>query len=461
MKRLLLLSVLQALPLMLFAGTLFETEKVVTDPFIGERGGFQSLFINPAGVAGESAFEISSRGGLRAKPDDVRLIATMTTLSQELQLDADTDFSLNSVERIGKDLSKLYDAGVINDALIDSLFNGTSLDPSSVNWKDRDAVEKAAQKLADNSSEQTILRNKVEKIFNEPESDEAKAFYNALPQNISMSTLVSGNMGFLIDGFGAGIYVQGAGDFNIDPSNRSFSLDSVHSELGVIAGGGFELFEGKLALGITGNYGVLARNSAPIPATDFESLINGPNSLLYGYSWGVDVGALWRPTPELGVGVVFNDVVGSTEVDYSRMANGYAGLFSSGAFFASKLDYKVTLDMDAGITWQPDWKVFVPRFSFDLYNVIGYAQDVIKYEDNFGEALNRSLGHMRFGANFTLFGILEAGAQYYNHYLSLGLGADLFILEVFGEVKVHDEVFKTRRFGQMPIGADVLVRLHF
>ncbi len=87
-----ILIVLFILPATLFAGTLFEEEKKTSDPFVGERGGFNSLFVNPAGAAGQSGFELSLNVGGRSKMNDINLIMGV----------ADMASSISSVEGIGR-----------------------------------------------------------------------------------------------------------------------------------------------------------------------------------------------------------------------------------------------------------------------------------------------------------------------------------------------------------------------
>jgi hypothetical protein len=159
--------------------------------------------------------------------------------------------------------------------------------------------------------------------------------------------------------------------------------------------------------------------------------------------------------------LVFNDIIGYTEADTPRISDGFLGLFESGDYLMDSIDYSVTFDIDTGITWQPDWRFVKPKFSFDMYNIVGYARDVADYDDDFEDAMYRTLEHMRFGANFTFFEFLKLGTQYYNHYLSAGIGLDLLFLEIYGDFKVSDEAFSTGDWGNAPLGADLMVRLHF
>jgi hypothetical protein len=68
---------------------------------------------------------------------------------------------------------------------------------------------------------------------------------------------------------------------------------------------------------------------------------------------------------------------------------------------------------------------------------------------------------MRFGANFTFFDFLKIGGQYYDHYLSVGAGLDLLFLELYGEVKVSEDIFYTGDINEVPVGGDIMLRIHF
>ena len=447
---------------MLFAGTLFEDEKKTSDPYVGERGGFNSLFVNPAGAAGQSGFEMSVSVGARTKVNDIKLIMGVVDIAMGLSGDlADMEMAIADA---GQTLSDLYSAGIITDDFLDAIFEGTDLDPDTVPpgfWEDPALIQAAIEDPLFDNTDITQIETNLDEVMNNPASQQHIDFYNGLPEEVSIDALASFKTGFLIKGFGLGIYDHAMGVAFIDPVSENFGLETIYNELGVIAGGGFNLFEGKLALGISGNYGILMRNTSPVGFEDFNTLLNDPNTINYGYTWGVDLGAIWRPNPALGIGVVFNDVIGYTEADTPYSADGIYGLIDSGAYLMDSLDYKFTMDMDAGITWQPDWRFVRPKLSVDMYNVIGYARDVADNGDDFESAMYRTLEHMRFGANFTFFEFLKVGGQFYDHYLSVGAGLDLLFLELYGEVKIRDDAFTASDLGDIPIGGDLMVRIHF
>jgi len=453
--RIFFIILLAVIPAVLFAGTLFEDEKKTSDPYIGDRGGFNSLFVNPAGAAGQSGFELAVTAGARTKMNDVKLIMGVTEMAVGLSGDpADMEAAIGDAAQT---LSDLLDNDVITEDLLDAVFEGTGLDPDAfTDWDDPAAI----QAVVDGGGvDPAVVESNLDQVMNNPGSPQYNDFYAGLPQEVRAEALMGFKTGFLVKGWGLGVYDQATTVAFMDPATQQYGLETIYNELGVIAGGGFTVMDGKLAFGLSGNYGILMKNTSPVAVDSFDTLING--SINYGYSWGLDLGAIWRPTPSLGVGVVFNDVVGYTEADTPRTAAGFEGLIQDQAFLMNSLDYQFTMDIDAGITWQPDWRFVTPKISADLYNVIGYARDVADEGDDFEAAMYRTLEHIRVGANFTFFDFLKVGGQYYDHYLSVGAGLDLLFLELYGEFKIQDQAVFADNLGDVPIGGDITVRIHF
>ena len=441
-----------SLPAALFAGTLFEDNKRTSDPYIADRGGFNSLFVNPAGAAGQSGFELAINVGGASTSNDIKLITSVADMA--MAMDSDQGLTGESLADVGQTLSDLYDSGVISDALIDSIFDTTAgtMETTSIDWSDPAQVQAAAEAMSQAEIDEVVVN--VEGIMDGSNT----AFFNALPGEISIDAVASFKTGFLIKGWGLGVYDHAVGVAYMDPVDQTYGLKSLYNELGVVAGGGFNILDGKWAIGVSGNYGVLTK-SYQVSFENFDQLING--SINYGYTWGVDAGVIWRPTPALGVGLVVNDIIGYTEADAPRTAAGFQGFFDDSAYLMDELKYEVTTDFDMGVSWQPDWRFVKPKLGVDIYNVIGYGRAVSDENDDFEDAMYRLLGHMRLGANFTFFDFLKVGAQYHNNYISAGLGLDLLFLELYGEFKIQDKAVHADDVGDVPIGADLMVRVHF
>ena len=450
-KTILITASLLFMPMLIFPGTPFEKGKKTSDPFIGERGGFNSLFVNPAGVSGQSGFGLSVTTGMNFTTNDANLMKGIGNIIYEKSQEG--EFEIGSINKLGTLLIDLHKSGAVNYALLDSLFDATALDPGTIDWSDPVAVKAANESLS--PGEITIIQNNLEGVLDGSNA----AFYAALPDKVSTQSLAGLKTGFLIKGFGLGIYNQTTAVGSMNPGSQLFGLEAIDNELGVIVGGGFNIFDGKIALGITANYGLLMRNTSPVSFFNFNTLING--SINYGYNLGVDLGAIWRPTPSIGFGIVFKDVVGYTQTHTPYNAAGLADFLNRRAYLMNRFDYEFTMDIDAGVTWQPDWRFAKPKLSLDLYNLIGYGRAVGKNQDNLEGALYRSLEHIRIGANFTFFEFLKIGAQYYDHYLSTGFGLDLLPLEISFQFKIHNHAVRAATIGDIPIGGDMTVRIYF
>lgn len=444
-NRIFIAFILLTLPGLLFAGTAFEAEKKTYTPYVGDRGGFRSLFVNPAGAAGQSGFELSVEVGARGSMNDINALSALGKAASTMASAGAGDLEVDTVEDLGPVLSDLYDAGVINDTTIDFIFAGTSMDSvSGLDWTDPNAVIAAAGGLTQPELD-AIVTNFDTNVTN-------GNLETALSSvDVTLDGVASAQIGFLIKGFGLGVYDHAA----VVASVSDLGFQTIYNELGIIVGGGFNLFKGKLALGLSGNYSILSRYNN-LSFEDLGNLMTEPMN--YGYAWGLDIGMVWRPTPSVGIGLVMNDVVGWTEYNLSNVGT-LATLFPD-AIFPSSFKYEYTVDMDVGFSWQPDWRFVRPKFGFDFYDVISYGQNAVEQGWDFETAMYRALDNIRVGAGFTFFNFLNIAFQYYDHYIALGAGLDLLFLEVYGEIKANESIFYEPK-GDYPVGADLMVRIHF
>ncbi len=76
MKKIFLILFLVILSATLFANTLLETSLSGYDPYLADRDGFDSLFMNPAGMAGDTQyFTLSADAGTWGELDNYKLLA--------------------------------------------------------------------------------------------------------------------------------------------------------------------------------------------------------------------------------------------------------------------------------------------------------------------------------------------------------------------------------------------------
>lgn len=468
------------LPTLLFAGTFFEDEKTASDVFIAERAGVSSLFVNPAGSAGKTGFEISADAGFRSTPEDADMLTNLYKISYLMADGHELDQS--DVAHLGRSFSQLYRSGALNNTALEAIFASTALSPygdngvegggDDLDWSDTNEVASRASSM----SQQDLIRisNNFGRVFSGENSD----FIRNLASIMKTEILAGAQTGFIINGFGLGLNLTVAATTFIDPHHNetvpdntvnasSFWSDSMgikdfYTEFGIIGGGGLDFLDGKISVGATLNYSILTKLADPV---SFQNSIHeafNVNAIKYGYSWGLDVGAIFRPIPILNIGVVLNDVLGYAEVEPLYSADNFMEYLKTASMFINRFNYQFMLDVDAGITLEPDWSgVLDASFGFEFYNLVGYLRGLSDNKAGFAGAMYDSLEHFRIGAKLKFFDFFKVGTHFYNHYFSVGLGFDMLFFDFFTEFKLHDTVFKAPRAGRFPLGADVMVRFHF
>lgn len=471
MKRIHAVLVMIFIPGLLIGGTFFEQEKNSSHPYVAESGGVNSLFVNPAATAGESGFDFSMTFGLQSTPDSFLLLSDLYDIANNLQ--RDQNLKSSDFVNAGLSFSRLYESGLITKKTLESFFKmGTDPEYAAldnpfdgIDWNDPAAIIKAATSL--NEDQMAGIGNNIHEIFTGANND----FFASIPSKVSSELISSSRIGFLVKGFGLGINASLSGVAFLDPNGKDpvdsvpwtkkVGINKVYNEIGLTAGGGFHLFDEKLSLGATLNYGFLWEIPDPVSFQTGVPELLSVNKVNYGYTWGLDVGAIWRPLPTLSVGLVLNDLLGFTQAQTPYQSENLLQYLSEAAFLFKHFDYRFSLDFDAGISWQPDWSVMDAKFSFDLYNFIGYFRAVSDNNDNFSDAMYRTLEHARFGVNLKFFDFLKVGTQFYNHYFSVGLGLDLMFFEVYGEFKLHDKAALAVNSGSVPMGGNIMLRLYF
>lgn len=397
----------------------FEESKSSYDPFVAQKGGFESLFVNPAAMAGETEYftwdiEAGTQG------------STSTYETIQFMMDNMDALSGGTADMTSDDVEELIDLLVDNldqDSL-DLLTQNTALSGLTA---DEIITYLATNDLSTDELEdiETNISDNQDEILAEALGD--------LEVVIELTTKV----GTLINGFGVGVY----GNVYSVLDAGELGFESLIGETGIKAGYGFPL--GPINLGISGDFAFIGEFSGDTALT-MEMISDIANeTILYGYAWGFDVGATFDILPTLTVGAVMTDIIGTYV---------YAGETTLNTLSTSSIEfdnsYEFDLDLDFGITWAPklgSGKVINASFSADYYNFIDMFRDT---PDDFQEFLD----HMRFGAQIELLSFINARAQYYQEYFTLGAGVDLLFFEVFGEF-MFDQTFDE-------IGAGVLVKLH-
>lgn len=409
----------------------FEVTKNSYDPFIAQKGGFESLFVNPAAMAGETnIFTWDIEGGTQGKSSTYEAIELMMNNSDLLT------GSSSGGELTPADAEQIMGllADNMTDQTVADLLASTSLD----------GVITTPQELVDYLNNNTLSSTDADLIAMNIENDPTiiEDPLNKLVGDLRVNIEFTTKMGTLIKGFGLGIY--GNAYSVLDAGQMGF--DTLIAETGVKAGYGFNI--GPFGLGVSGDFAMIGdfTHDGGIALADIAGIMN--DTMYYGYAWGIDAGMTFDILPSLTVGAVMTDIVGSYN---------YAGITTLDEMFGGTppasltYDYQFDLDLDFGINWSPklgDGKILKPSFSADYYNFIGLFRPETQPQD-FQDVLN----HMRIGAQLQLLSFINIRAQYYQEFFTVGAGVDLLFFEAFGEFQFN-QTFDD-------IGAAALVKFHF
>lgn len=399
----------------------FEESKTSYDPYIAEKGGFDSLFVNPAGMAGQSeyfVFEVeagtagatSTYKTIEAFLRNPEMLSGGTTTSDPTPADLEVILDLLA-EQISQTDLNLLTAG--------SALDGMTPEQIAVYLDSHNLTEADVSAIAANAdSNPTILEDAV----------------TSLQDDLKVNVEATTKIGTLINGFGLGVYANAYSLLDA----ATLGVNPLIGETGVKLGYGFNL--GPFAIGVSGDFAVIGN----IASSSIEDIMN--TDMVYGYAWGIDAGMTFDILPSLTVGAVLTDIIGS----YSDAGTTSLQEIMDGAAPASlNYSYSFDLDLDFGITWAPQigsGKIFAPKLHADYYDFISLFTDT---PDTFQDFLN----HMRFGAELELLSFINAKAMYYREFFTIGAGVDLLFFEVFGEFMFNQEFTE--------IGASALVKLHF
>ena len=436
MKKTGLILIIFALPVTLFAGTLLETSLAAYDPYLADRDGFDSLFMNPAGMAGDTQyFTLSVDAGTWGELDNYKLLAD--------NIDIITSMGAGGTltpEQADSLMPLLL--GEIDQATLDGLTAGTTT-------PGLDGITVAAAQSTDWT---TIPQADLDQMSANLDSDSTlQADLMNQFDSVVYSVEAGARLGTLIKGFGFGLY----GNTYFLYSLGAQGIQDMIFETGVVAGYGFNLGS-SFSLGFSGKFALLLADDPFYPFNIAQGEVSN-QQILYGYAWGLDAGLIWEPVNSFRMALLFSDIIGSvTPID--DMASGTVGDFMSGNVSGPSGGYSWNIDIGTGLSWQPDWKVIRPKFSLDFYDLVGLTRELTdenysSLRDFYSVDSNPILWHMRVGANLRFFNFLDVGASYYREYITLGLGVDIAFFEAFVEVKTKQNF--------SDIGANAMLKIKF
>jgi len=434
MKKLGLVLIIFALPGALFAATLLEQSLNSYDPYLADRDGFDSLFMNPAGMAGDTQyFSLAADAGTWGKLENYELLWDNLDAINSM---ASGDPGTFTAEEAASLMPMML--GEIDQATWTSMTSGVSGVPTDLasaqtyDWSNAPAGD--LDIIATNMSADPSLQADVMNQFD----------------NIIYSVEAGLRIGTLINGFGFGLY----GNTYFLYSLGAQGIQELLFETGAVAGYAFDL--GPFSLGFSGKFSLLLADDPLYPFSITEGQIEN-QQILYGYAWGLDAGLIWEPVDSFRMAVLFSDIIGSvTPVD--DMASGTIGDFFDGNVAGPTGSYAWNLDVGTGLAWQPDWRVVRPKFSLDFYNLVGLVRELndesyTGLQDIYQSDATTFLRHMRVGANLRFFNFLDVGTSYYMEYISLGVGVDIKFLEAYVEVKTKQDF--------SDVGGSALLKIKF
>jgi hypothetical protein len=403
----------------------FEVTKNSYDPFVAESRGFESLFVNPAGMAGQTQyFTWDTEAGTQGKRSTYETIQFLMENSNALSGDPDEDMTEDDAIFLVELLVKNLDQGSI-----DLLTNG--LVTSGLQGMTADEI------IAFFDGGGTLTLTEIQTIETNVKNNQDQILEEALG-NLEVVVEFTMKLGTLFNGFGLGLY---ANVYSLlDAGVMGF--ETLIMETGLKSGYGINL--GPFALGLSGDIAMLGDVTyyGGVAATDVAALSN--QMMVYGIAWGLDVGAIYQPFDWFTVGAVMTDIIGC----YSPTGEAtVSDFFSGGSSARIPYEYQFDSDIDVGVTFTPRLgRLLRPSFSADYYNIIElFRTPPAEFQD--------VLDNLRLGAHIEFLTFINVRAQYYQEYFTLGAGVDLAFFEIFGEF-----LFK-QTFDDL--GGAILMKLHF
>lgn len=434
MNKIGIILILTILPASLFANTLLETSLAGYDPYLADKDGFDSLFINPAGMAGQSQyFTLSVDAGTWGELDHYKLLAE--SIDAITSMAGGGTFTVEQAEALIPLMADNIDQATMDELLAGTSYAGTTVEEAQDPDYWAGASSTDLDGIATNLSSDEELQAELMNQFDE----------------IAYSVEAGARLGTLIKGFGFGLYGNTYFLFSLGAQG----IQDMIFETGAVAGYGFNIGS-KVSLGFTGKFALLLADDPFYPFNVAMGELDA-QQILYGYAWGLDAGVIWEPVKSLRVALLLSDFIGSV-TPVSDMSSGTVGEFMDGDISGPSGGYDWNIDVSTGITWQPEWRVVQPKFSLDFYDLVGLTRE---YTDenytSFSELYSSDtipfLWHMRVGANFRFFKFLDLGASYYREYFTLGLGVDIKFFELFVEVKTLQDFSN--------VGANALLKFKF
>ncbi|OQX29403.1 MAG: hypothetical protein B0D92_03970 [Spirochaeta sp. LUC14_002_19_P3] len=425
------ISLYVLLPIAVMAGTMTDESFKSYDPFVADKDGFDSLFVNPAGMANQTKiFSLRAEGGTWGKAENYQLLDDNVDAMIAI---TDGNVTEDNLKKIAPMI-----ASAASQETLDKITKNTSL----YNITIEDAKQPSTWSGTSQSDREEIGKNLQDEALR---VDLMKQL-----ESIGFNLEAEARIGTLIRGIGLGLYANTYLLFSLG----ALGIQDLLYETGIIGGYGFDV--GNFSLGFSGKFATLAVDD---PNKPFNMRDPNSGAILYGYAWGIDAGVIWEPLDSLRIGLVLNDIIGSkTKLD--NMLPGTLGELINTSIPLPEFDYTFSLDLSMGITWAPEGGIVKPKFGLDFYNILGMframADGGANYsglEEFYQTAASTPFRYMRIGANMEFWGFLNLGANWYMEYITFGIGLDIAVFELFIDFKVKQDFTE--------IGTEVMFKIKF
>ena len=398
------------------AGTLMDASIKTHNPYLADMDGFDSLFVNPAGVAGKTtAFNLYASAG--AWGDDFESIEKLKNLAAKLGplMNLEEEISEDDISEIIPTISEVVPQSTMDSIFKDSSLEGLSLeqaaDPDTWdNWKYSNTVSDDIKKIQTNISDPDVQQNVLEGL-----------------KNISYNLEASVRLGTLIRGIGFGLYTNGYSLLSLGAEG----IEELVTELGTLIGYGFKI--GQFSFGIRGQYAMFFTEDPASTFSIIQSDFSG-QSLMYGNAWGLDVGTIWEVKKGLRFALLLNDLIGNN-IKITDLTAITLGKIMNLDIPTPNSNNEWGMDASFGMTWEQTRGDFRPGISIDFYDTLGF----FKALDNSYTGLNQLYKedtfllsrHLRVGINVNIVDMFDFRTSYYMDRIAFEFGFNMKYFETY------------------------------
>jgi hypothetical protein len=452
--------------------------------FTASATGYNSFFSNPAGFAGEGEFTLGSVNMWTFMDDAlVGLLIDVATGNTSFTNLSSGSVDPAAVDALVEDFTDVAEWVAAEDPAVMEDILQTASGDSGLTF---DSEDDFADFLATAGSDDVVAF--LEAVDTAAETTAGSEYGGTFPDTLiddlvtsidaavpSGSLRIGGQAGVGYVGNGIGIGLFANTEASVDGENLLKAVGTAYNTITFV--GGLGLSFGPMDVGIAIRpmvFGYSQAAAAPVigaffagQTPDFTSMFT--NTVYYGSGLGVDVGALLRVGP-FTVGASVRDLLG-TRILYRKAPfdEYFQALLEASLPAGSTLTSQEAADaisipmkINVGLEFHPDLGTlsvaFDPTLSIDLLDVTSAVRSW-----QAGETVNPEdlLQMVNLGGQIKFLRFFTVQAGYYGGYLSAGVGAKLFMLDINAAV-AGDFSFEGPEFVQFTdVGASLEVAIRF